>query len=354
MKRLIVCVAAFFAAAVLSAYNPPAGGQSMYTLSAPTQLSSASSVAGGGIYYPAPDSIAFNPALPATEQRITLDTDFTALVAGGFHSAVQTGILIPTKMFVASGLLQGVFLNSGVIDLDNSLNLKAGLSKEVTERISVGFDVTTGVTWGGETDWAIGGGLGVLYRQASLGILKDFRIGVSVLNLGKYFNNQKARGIRDKNEDDAGKWYGTDTYPAVATVRTGAATLFVDSKHIKFGASFDISAATFQNLMLDAGLQLGIRDVLFINVAEHFDLRETLNGYSNFIPAIGLGVKFNFTPGTNEYLKSRSWETSEMLVSGAWQQQYEAVQAISGGVKIKLGQKDTTAPSITIWDGEEE
>ena len=327
MKRLIVCVAAFFAAAVLSAYNPPAGGQSMYTLSAPTQLSSASSVAGGGIYYPAPDSIAFNPALPATEQRITLDTDFTALVAGGFHSAVQTGILIPTKMFVASGLLQGVFLNSGVIDLDNSLNLKAGLSKEVTERISVGFDVTTGVTWGGETDWAIGGGLGVLYRQASLGFLKDFRIGVSVLNLGKYFNNQKARGIRDKNEDDAGKWYGT---------------------------SFDISAATFQNLMLDAGLQLGIRDVLFINVAEHFDLRETLNGYSNFIPAIGLGVKFNFTPGTNEYLKSRSWETSEMLVSGAWQQQYEAVQAISGGVKIKLGQKDTTAPSITIWDGEEE
>ncbi len=326
----------------------------MYTLSAPTQLTSASSVAGGAVYYPAPDSIAFNPALPAMEQRITLDTSFTALAAGGFHSAAQTGILIPTKMFVASALLQGVFLNSDVIDLDNSLNLKAGLSKEVTERISVGFTATTGVTWGGETDWAIGGDLGALYRQPELGIFKDFRIGVSILNLGKYFNNQKARGIRDKNEDDASKWYGTDTYPAIATVRTGAAALFVDNKHVKFGASFDISSATFQNLILDAGLQLGIKDLVFVNIAETFDLRETIAGYSNFIPAIGIGVKFNFTPGNNEYLKSHSWESSEMLVSGAWQQQYDSIQAVSAGVKIKLGQTDTTPPSITIWNGEEE
>ena len=327
MKKIITGALALFLAAGLSAYNPPAGGQNMYVLSSPLQLTSASSAAGGAIFYPGPYSAAFNPALPALEQRITLDAGFSVLAANNFNSALQTGILIPTKRFVASGMLQGVFLNSDKIDLDNSINLKMGLSKEIAARISVGFNVTGGVIWGSDSDWLLNGDIGALYRRESLGFMKDFRVGVSVLNLGKTFTDKKLIGIKDKDKDILVNKHSVDSFPNFATVRAGAAALFVDNGIIKLGPSLDITTTAFQNVIFD--------------------------GYSNFMPAIGLGVKFDFKTKNNEYLKKHSWDASEMLVAAAWQQRYDSIQAVSAGAVIKLGQQDTDPPVITIWDGEE-
>ena len=339
MKKIITGALALFLAAGLSAYNPPAGGQSMYVLSSPLQLTSASSAAGGAIFYPGPYSAAFNPAIPALEQRITLDAGFSVLAANNFNSALQTGILIPTKRFVASGMLQGVFLNSDKIDLDNSINLKMGLSKEIAARISVGFNVTGGVIWGSDSDWLLNGDIGALYRRESLGFMKDFRVGVSVLNLGKTFTDKKLIGIKDKDKDILVNKHSVDSFPNFATVRAGAAALFVDNGIIKLGPSLDITTTAFQNVIFD--------------VSESIDLSEAIAGYSNFMPAIGLGVKFDFKTKNNEYLKKHSWDASEMLVAAAWQQRYDSIQAVSAGAVIKLGQRDTDPPVITIWDGEE-
>lgn len=81
MKKHFFTAAALFMAAYVFAYNPPVGGQTLFNLSSPTQLASASSCAGGGIFMPGADSIAFNPALPALEQRIQLDAAFSALIS---------------------------------------------------------------------------------------------------------------------------------------------------------------------------------------------------------------------------------------------------------------------------------
>ena len=333
MKKIITGALALFLAAGLSAYNPPAGGQNMYVLSSPLQLTSASSAAGGAIFYPGPYSAAFNPALPALEQRITLDAGFSVLAANNFNSALQTGILIPTKRFVASGMLQGVFLNSA--------------------RISVGFNVTGGVIWGSDSDWLLNGDIGALYRRESLGFMKDFRVGVSVLNLGKTFTDKKLIGIKDKDKDILVNKHSVDSFPNFATVRAGAAALFVDNGIIKLGPSLDITTTAFQNVIFDAGFQFGIKDIVFLYVSESIDLSEAIAGYSNFMPAIGLGVKFDFKTKNNEYLKKHSWDASEMLVAAAWQQRYDSIQAVSAGAVIKLGQRDTDPPVITIWDGEE-
>ncbi|MDE5897877.1 MAG: hypothetical protein K2H09_01230 [Treponemataceae bacterium] len=348
MKRLLIFAAALCAAPALFAYNPPAGGQSMFVLSSPTQLTSASSAAGGGIFAPGPDSIAFNPALPAHEQRTQLDADFTALISpddsgSPFHSAFQTGILIPTKLFVISSMLNGVFCSADDMNLGNSLNAKVGLSKEVSERLSVGLALSGGGLWGAGSDWALGVDVGVLYRRERLGFLKDFRIGVSLLNLGKYYSTELL-GI------DAA--HRSDSFPALATLRAGVASLLFETDVVCGGFSFDISAPTFQNAVFDVGFQVGFKDVFFVSVAESIDVREAVEGHYNFMPAVGLGVKFNFSAKNSAYLRSRSWDTSEMLVSAAWQQRYESVQAVSAGLKIKLGQKDTQPPVIQIWNGE--
>lgn len=347
MKKILFAIFATLSSALLFAYNPPAGGQSLFNISSPTQLSSASSVAGGGIFYPGPDSIAFNPALPSYEERIQLDTDFSILVnkgEGDSGAAFQTGILIPMKMFNLSGLLNGVFLHAEDMDVEKSMNFKAGLSKEVTENLSVGINLDAGALWGVESDWSLGAGLGALYRIENLGFLKDFRIGASALNLGKYYQSDKILGI-DESEDST-------TFPNYVTLRTGVGTNIIKNDSIVLGASFDVTTMCFQNIVFDAGVQFGIKDLIFISLAERIDVAECANGSADLLPAIGLGVKFNLNATKNSYLSAHNWEKSEIFASGAWQQKYDNIEVISAGMRVKLGQKDVDPPVIKIWDEE--
>lgn len=349
MKKMVFAVTMLWGAVFVSAYNPPAGGQSLFNLSSPTQLASASSCAGGGIFLPGSDSIAFNPALPALEQRIQLDAAFSALIStqtddsSPFNAAFQTGILIPTKRFVASGVLNGVFCTAPDMNLGNTLNFRSGLSKEVSEKLSVGITLNAGVLWGAGTDWSLGLDAGVLYRLGQLGFLKDFRIGVAALNLGKYYSAEELHGL------DAA--YGADDFPALVTVRCGAAALLFTTKQFKGGFSFDITAPTFQNVIFDFGLQCTIKDTFFLSIAESLDVMEIKNEHYNVIPAISLGVKFDLNTRGNEYLRSHSWDSNEMLASVAWQQKYEHIQAVSAGARIYLGQTDEQPPVIQLWNG---
>lgn len=328
------------------AYNPPVGSQAMFNLSSPTQLTYASSAAGSGIFNVGPDSIVFNPALTAMEQRIQLDTDYSAIFStkySSFNSAFQTGILIPYKWLVLSGYLNGTFSSAPEMELGNSMNLKIGIAKEVSEKISVGMNLATGIFWEDKVDWALGVDLGVLYRREYLGFAKDFRVGVALLNLGKYYKTNLV-GI---NED-----YASDYFPSIATLKLGVGTVLLETKNFNIGASFDITSPTFQNAIFDTGLQFGVKDTVFLSVAESIDIREAVNGHYSFMPAIGVTVKFMFNSKNNEYLKAHDWDQSEMITSAAWQQKYESLQVVSGGLKLKLGLKDTTPPVIKLWDEE--
>lgn len=351
MKKVFIAILVYFLSITIFAYNPPAGGQSLFNLSSPTQLTSASSSAGGAIFMPGPDSIAFNPALPAMEQRIQLDLAFSALVStnsddsNAFNPAFQTGILIPTKRFVASGFFNGIFCDSIDMDVANSLNLKTGLSKEITERLSVGANINAGVMWNAGSDWSLGLDIGVLYRRESLKFLKDFRVGVSALNLGKYYNGDVAPIDVEHKPDD---------YPALVTIRAGVASLLFETEQFKGGFSFDVATPTFQNVIFDVGMQFSFKDMMFLNIAESIDVMELKNEHYNLMPAISLGVKFNLNAKNNSYLKSHSWDSNEMLTTLAWQQKYEKLQIISGGARLYLGQTDTQAPVIQLWNGEEE
>lgn len=363
MKKILTSCAAFSITAALFAYNPPAGGQSLFNLSSPLSLSSASSAAGGGIFMPGPESIAFNPALPSFEDRIQLDADFSVLGNSGkgkSGGAFQTGILIPLKMFNVSGILNGVFLDGDPtvddgkilkeVALGKSFNIKTGISKEVTERISVGVTLDGGFIWdacnigsGNTKDWSLGAGLGALYRREQLGFAKDFRVGASLINLGKCYDVTLV-GIDSKNS--------ADLFPGLVTLKTGAAANLLSTKDFLLGASFDITVPSFQDVVFSAGVNFAVKDIFYINVAENIDVMEADKGFEDFMPAISFSVKFNLNAKNNSYLKAHSWENSEMLASAAWQQRYGHLQVVSGGLRINLGQKDIDPPVIQIWDEE--
>lgn len=353
MKRFaIAAVAMSIITSAISAYNPPISGDSFYELSSPRQLTNGSSVTGGGLFYANPESLNVNPALTATEQRIDLNLGYTALFAGNsdngssYGNAFQTGILIPFKWAVLTGYLNGTMISLEQMNIGNSMTLKSGLAKEITDHLNVGLSINSGIFWGADTDWSLSANLGFIYNYGNLGFLKDFRYGASVLNLGKNFANTQLPKLDSDTTEG--------TFPTLATVKIGAAGTLLATDSVKLGASLDLTTPCFMNLIADVGLQFTIKDIVYINVADKFNLRELINGYTNVIPSVGVSFRFTFNVKNSEYLEKNGWNQSEMSASAAWKQLYKSVNAVSAGVDLNLGLKDETPPVITILFEEEE
>ena len=354
MKKLS-CAAAvlILVLSAVNAYNPPVYGDNLYELSSPRQLINGSSCVGGALFYASPDSLAVNPALTAKEQRVDLNLAYTGLVSSDklnkkrYGNAFQGGLLIPFKRFVFSGYANGTMIPFNELNLGDSFNFKFGLAKEITDKLTVGANVNSGIFWGAGTDWDLSANIGFVYNCGKVGILKDFRYGVSVLNLGKNFANTSLPGI---NKDKA-----VSSLPTIATVKFGTAGTLVQNDVIKLGFSFDLTTPAFMNLITDMGLQFAVKDMLFISVAEKINLMELVNGVKNVMPSVGLTFRFTFDVKNSDYLKKNGWSQSEMSASVAWKQLNSSVNAVSAGIDVNLGLKDETPPVIKLWlDDEDE
>lgn len=352
MKRFVMAaiVSALFAAA-LSAYNPPVNGESYLELSSPWQLTGASSSSGGGLFNASAESLSVNPALTASEQRVNVILAYTALISGNktnpvsYGNSFEAGILIPYKWAVFSGTVNGSMVPFLEMWTGNSIDIKAGLSKEITDKLSVGLNLNTGFFWGANSDWSLSANLGFLYKQGHLGFIKDFRYSASLLNLGKNYSKTSLPGC---NPDAA-----VTQFPMIATLKVGAAGTLFSNQVVKLGASADVTTPAFCNAIFDLGLQFSVKDMLYLSVAEKLNLGELTAGYKNLIPSVGLFFKFTFglklDSATNEYIEKQGWSQSELEAGAAWKQLYGTVNAISAGVNLNLGLKDETPPVINLW-----
>lgn len=336
----------------VSAYNPPVNGESFFEYATPKLLSGTLSTAGGGIFTMSPESIVLNPAITATEQRTNLNLSYTALISGNevskannkaYGNIIQSSILIPSKLYIFTGLINFTSVNFAEMNLGSSLNLKANLSKEITEGLDVGLGLNVGFLFGDYFDWALSANIGTLFKLGDLGFLKDFRIGASINNLGKVFTNTNA--IRPVILDDV-----ASPFPSLGYIRIGAAALFVSTDIMKLGMSFDLETPFFQNLLISAAIDFSVKDQLFITIQEKINICELANEYVHFIPSIGISYKFRFNVNNVAYLDRNDWNESEMQVSTAYKNVYETVNAISADVDITLGLKDETPPVIQLWE----
>ena len=354
MKKLS-CAAAvlILVLSAVNAYNPPVYGDNLFELSSPHQLINGSSSVGGALFYASPDSLGANPALTAKEQRVDLNLAYTGLVSSDkanskrYGNAFQAGILIPFKRFVFSGYGNGTMVPFNEMNLGDSFNFKFGLAKEITDRLIVGANVNSGIFWGAGTDWDLSANLGFVYTYGNLGFLKDFRYGVSVLNLGKNFGATTLPGLNPEK--------AVSSLPTIATVKAGVAGTLVQNDIIKLGFAFDLTTPAFMNLITDMGLQFAVKDMLFISVSEKLNIVELVNGAKNVMPSVGLTFRFTFDVKNNDYLQKNGWSQSEMSATVAWKQFNNTINAVSAGVDINLGLKDVTPPVIKLWlDDEDE
>jgi len=338
MKKTIsaICSLLFFVLSI-NAMDFVTGGDNAFRLVHPDLLTGAASSAGGAFYYSGPGTISVNPAITAAEQRIMLNLGYTTLLkitdSTSVGGAAQLALLVPSKWGVFSGTFQGVFCEVGQLQLGNTIGLRAGFSKDITESLYAGIALNGGIRWYEETDWSLGLDLGFVYTIGKLGFLQNTRIGCAITNLGKPYD-----------------W----GYSSIGNPRIGiAATLFsIANDNVAGGFSTDLSFPQFMNIALDTGFQVLIANIITIKTAWQFNLRETLSENYNLMPSIGITVKFKINTKNNEFMANKGWQQSEITTSGAWQQVYDGIQAISAGAAINLGMKDIEAPKIVLW-GEE-
>ncbi len=360
MKKLasVMAVAVMLMSAV-HAYNPPVGNESLFEYSSPAVLSGKLSVAGGALFSAGPDSLIVNPALTAGEQRTVLNLGYTFLYSGNkdneyqVGSSFQTGILIPFKLYIFSGFVDGNFSNFDEFYIGNNINVKAGLAKEITDKLDVGASVSTGINWGYGFDWALAGNLGFNYAYGDLGFVKNFRYGASLLNLGKGYNdlNRAKYGISYDAEAESND--SITMFPTYVTLKLGAAGSLYQNELMNLGFAFDLTIPGFQNLIIDMGLQFSLKNMLVLSLGEKINLQETINHRSNFVPGVSLSFKFDFNVKNNEYLARNDWSQSEMNVSAGYKNLYGTVHAISAAADLYLGMEDTTAPKIILIDYED-
>lgn len=351
MKRISMFIATMtLLISVAHAYNPPVGAEEFYDFSSARIISGGNSAAGGALFYANPASVVINPALNYNEQRVSLNAGFTGLFSTynpekvELGNAFQLGITIPFKWAIFTGYLNGITCNFDDINLGKSINTKFALSKEVTDKLSVGLSLNTGFFWSEGSDWSLSTNLGFLYNYGDLGFIKDFRFAGSILNLGKNYSNTSVHGA-DLSMDSG-------IFPSICLIKAGAAGQFINNDIIKFGFSLDASTPLLQNFIFDVGLQLGIKDFLVINIGESINIDEIGKGYQNYIPSLGITAKFKFGITNSNYAEKQGWTQSELAATFAYNQLYSTLHAVSGEVDVNLGTKDETPPVITLWPDE--
>lgn len=314
------------------------GEEIAFKLTNPDLLTGASSSCGGGFFSAGANAISVNPALTAGEQRVMLNLSYTSLFKpsdkdSSMGAAAQLGLLVPTRWGVFSGVVDGVFCDLAPLDLDNTVELSFGFSKDITEKLYAGLSLNGGFRWGESNMWALDLNLGFMYNFGTVGFMKDFRIASSLMNVGKPY----ALGL-----------------PGICSPRVGvAATLFsVADGNVAGGFSADLTAPQCMNLVFDAGLQLKVAKIITVKSSWQFDMAETISGNKNFLPSVGITVNFNINTKDNQFMADKGWQQSEISTSAAWQQIYQDIHCVSAGAAINLGMKDVDAPEIILWGDE--
>lgn len=336
---MYAALAAYMCAA-LAAYNPPPGGNRLESLTSPTQMTSASSTAGGALFTASPESITVNPAIIGDEQRAAISAGYTALVSFGenFGSGFSLGAMMPTPWCVGAALVRGVFSPFDDMDTGNTVIGSFALGKMVLSRLRIGASATGGALWSAGWSWMMTTGIGAIYDVGDVAFLHDLRLAGSLTDFGKTFSPDDIPGIDDDRE--------AKHFPTFFTPRAGAAATLFETGGIKGGLSIDTAFPGLMDFVLSAGYSMTIKENWIVSVAQTIDLQEFSEGCVTF-PAISCGYKFRLKSSADK-MKSKGWGENDATVTGGWQSLYGGVQAFSAGAVVNLGMKDTEGPSIKM------
>ncbi|HUX19660.1 MAG TPA: hypothetical protein VMW69_00385, partial [Spirochaetia bacterium] len=246
-------------------------------------LYSPSSLSTGGITtaVPSPYADILNPASSGGSQRGVVDINYIGLAGlgttSGWGNVANLGITIPTPIGVFSGSGRYIGSSFPTLDLGNVGMFNLSFSKDIYPNLYVGagLDFQIGSTWG------LGLDLGFMDMPGDLWILKDFKWGAALRNIGK--------GYTSLGGSAAG---GVGTTPPAFTPAIGASFNLLKTHDFALGLTPDLSFPSFQDVRFTMGTDFTYRDFLRVDAAYVADLVDIQKGTARTIP-FSLGVSFN-------------------------------------------------------------
>jgi len=286
---------------------------------------------GGTASQESPFADRLNPAASAGKQRITFDSAYFGLVGpASYGNAFNLGLTWPERWGVVTGSFSYLGADSPGLRLGHQGQMTLGFSKDLWEDLYVGTNINTAFGTGG---WGLGVGVGFLHFVGDLGWLKDFRWGGALRDMGTAFNTTSGYAV-----------------PPVFTPAVGAEFDAWRDDKMKITVRPDVSLPSFRDLNFSLGSTIFFGDLLNVNLAYRFDLRDMQEGTAPTMP-FSFGVGFHFFTDLQPQndvlgLKEKGWNRNEVRVSTALMPLTGNVYAIGAGANIPLGVRDGQPPVV--------
>jgi len=337
LKKGFFILTSLCAAAAVSAYDPPRGGETASYFASPLLIASGTTVTSTE----SPGADALNPAASAGQQRTVLDASYTAIVGTadqtGWGHGVALGFTIPRAYGVWSVSTNFLTVPDSLssFPLGTSFALRGSFAKDLYPDLYVGAGANVIL---GE-DWGLAADLGFLRLQGDLAFFKDFRWGAVVSGLGKGYTPS---GIGAQGN-------AATAFPSPFTLTVGARGDILKTKDFRFGSSLDLSFPTFQNLISNIGFEAAFRDILVVRGGWNLNVHELLYSPAAVIPSVGLTLKFVLDRKSDDsYMSKQGWDKSDIRPTLAFRPLYDGIAAVSTGVIMKLGVIDRDPPIVKL------
>ncbi len=325
-----------FVTAVAGEYNPPDGGEDLYQLLGPRQLSRGFSVTSLAV----PSAHSMNPAAAGLLQRTTLDASYTGISGFGDRGDKKgwqghvgnLAISHPNPYGVLTGSAHFVSNQLDAMKWGNTGILRGSFATELYPDFLVGAGLWAAA--GGDRDdmtGAVAADLGMIYLMGDRGPFRDLRWGTALKNIGSFYRPVSGRG----------------GMPGPFTPATGFGFSVLRTENLTWDANFDLSAPSFQNLRLNLGTGLEIGERVGLSMGYQIDLQQVLNSdrVEQRSPLPSFGVSVRLVPGADppEPGSRRAGEVDMQSGSAAL---YGDTWGFSTGVTVPLGGLDAAGPVI--------
>ncbi|TVR03800.1 MAG: hypothetical protein EA403_06225 [Spirochaetaceae bacterium] len=329
-------------AAVVSAYDPPVGGNdALYQMTSPLFLGRGFTVTSTE----SPTADTMNPAASGLNQRVTLDASYIGLTGFGSESddrgwqghGVNLGVTVPTRVGVFSGGARYLGSTVDPMLLGNTFGARFSFAKDLSPDFLVGAGINV-LMGGADNTFDVGAGLdvGILHLVGDVRGLKDFRWGASILGLGLPYNPVDGR----------------TSMPSILTPAVGAQFSPIRTDDVVMDFNVTLSYPTVQNVRLNMGTEISFFDTVSVFGGWQVDARELMDDAverRSMIPSFGISVKLATDFQESDSLIARQgWNRSEVRTRAAAAPLYDGVWGFGAGVNVPLGVVDRNPPRISV------
>ena len=333
-KWLIVVGVLFLALGSAFGYDPAKGAIFLPSVYSPWGLSNAFTVTG----VDGPWATLMNPAAQAGSQLYAVQASYTALTdlgAGtqGFGSAgsVAFSSPVPFGVWGASAQVLSVPATMSSMPLGSFGTFNINFSKALLPDLYLGTAVHVSLGSNNNVSaWGLGADLGAIRLLGDVGGLKDARIGLALLNMGRgYVTSSYPSGMLGG---------ASSAYPATFTLGLGARGYLVETYNWNIDAGVDLWTPSFADLNGSFSLGLEYRQALALRLGWSAGLKDLqANSGRSLMPTLGLSGRIPLGKTANS-----------ATLSAAAAPLYDSLYGISAGANISFGKEDKNPPVIKV------